>query len=72
MLNSSDNKQISSSSPSLYFREMRKLFSEGELRDILNTNYISKEAFEAGLNEDYEKFLEERSKTLSEQVKKLT
>ena len=63
MLNLSDNREISDSKPSVYFKKMEEIFGE-KLGDILHSNYIDNEAFKAGLDDNYEKFVDMRSEFL--------
>ncbi len=63
LLSLSDNRAISDAPPSTYFQQLRFLLSD-DLAGVLESNFISREAFEAALAEDYPAFIELRSADL--------
>lgn len=67
LLTSSSNKYISDKSPSEYLIEVKKA-SESELLNWLDSNIIPVEAFEAALNDDFEKFIELRAQAIHTKV----
>lgn len=71
MLTAASNKRITNRAPSDYLKEVTTA-NGSDLNDLLASNLISQKAFEAGLADDYETFLEERSRTIAAAVSKLT
>jgi hypothetical protein len=65
LLTSASNKIILDSSPSTYFSDMAEKHGSN-LSTILRSNLISQSAFEAGLRDDFDTFLKERSATLQQ------
>lgn len=63
----SNNREISDSKPSDYFKIIETNL-EGKLHGVLESNFISNEAFEAGKVNDYYTFIEERSKLLQKRI----
>lgn len=70
LLSLGNNRAISKSRPSLYFKKIKEDLGN-RLEEILSSNYISMEAFEAGLHEDYEQFIKLRSETLINAAQRL-
>ncbi len=70
MLTSISNKQITKRAPSDYLRDVEDN-AGGRLEEILNSNLISREAFEAAKRDDYEAFLSLRSETIDAAVNRL-
>jgi hypothetical protein len=56
MLNLSNNREISDTPPSEYFIKIEKKLGD-KLEKVLQSNFISRGAFEAGLADDYELFM---------------
>ena len=71
MLTMIDNRKISNKKPSIYFKDLQESLGD-KLEDVLESNYISKEAFDAALQDDYEKFIQIRSNILISKMKDLT
>lgn len=71
LLNSGFNKQISDKKPSVYFEELKTLLGTN-LDKVLSSNFISKEAFEAGLKDDYQEFIKQRCLTIQKFIEELT
>ncbi|WP_051254777.1 DUF262 domain-containing protein [Halobacillus kuroshimensis] len=63
LLSMGNNRTISNSRPSIYFSELENLLGD-RLEEVLKSNYIDNEAYIAAIDEDYEKFLQARSKLL--------
>ncbi|NMG40379.1 DUF262 domain-containing protein [Chelativorans sp. ZYF759] len=70
MLSSASNKIITNRAPSDYLQQVISNAGEG-LRDLLQSNLISEEAFEAALNDDYNSFLILRSETVQAEALRL-
>ncbi|MEM6842126.1 MAG: DUF262 domain-containing protein [Bacteroidota bacterium] len=70
MLNLTNNREISDSRPSEYFKEIEKRIGN-QLETVLKSNFMNLNAFEAGLDNDYEKFIDIRKDLISEGIKKL-
>ena len=68
-LTSSSNKIISDRKPSEYIVEVETAAGDN-LKDWLKSNLISEEAYAAAKEDDFEKFLELRSKTIAEEINK--
>lgn len=66
----SSNRAISDLSPSVYFSQVQSSLGD-KLYEILETNLINKEAFEAGLADDYDKFIDIRSELIINYMKTL-
>ncbi|MCA9130424.1 MAG: DUF262 domain-containing protein [Planctomycetales bacterium] len=71
MLTSISNKQISNRRPSDYLQDVVKA-AGSNLHTWLESNLISGEAWSAALSDDFDAFLEERSKTIDQRVAALT
>lgn len=71
MLNLYNNRKISNQKPSEYFPPLIILLGS-DLEAVLKSNYISMDAFEACCSDDYNKFIESRTRTLVEAIKQLT
>lgn len=67
MQNLSNNREISDKKPSDYFRIIEDNLNE-KLMLVLDSNFISKEGFEAGQNDDDYTFLQQRNKLLQEKI----
>lgn len=70
MLNLSNNREISDSEPAKYFKKIASN-AGSMLNEVLKSNYLSNECFNAGLKNDYKTFLEERYKILFDEIKLL-
>ncbi len=70
MLNLTNNREISNAKPSIYFREIEKRIGD-KLEIVLKSNFMNLKAFEAGLKNDYEGFIEIRKDLISEGIKNL-
>jgi hypothetical protein len=70
MLSLDNNRKISDSKPSEYFRPLKTSLGS-ELDEVLASNFISTEAYEACLNDDYNKFIELRLELLINTLKNL-
>lgn len=70
MLISGNNKVISDTKPSIYFKKLEELLGD-DLYNVLSSNLITKEAYEAGLEDNYISFVEIRTKTIIEAYKQL-
>jgi hypothetical protein len=70
LLNMGNNRTISDSRPSIYFEQLRSLLGDS-LQDVLASNFISMEAYDAGLREDYLEFTRLRSEELIKNIQKL-
>lgn len=71
MLTSISNKQITNRPPSDYLRAVKSAAGQN-LSSWLEFNLISEVAFRAALEDDYDTFIEERSKTIDNHVSLLT
>ncbi|WP_315741844.1 MULTISPECIES: GmrSD restriction endonuclease domain-containing protein [unclassified Bradyrhizobium] len=71
MLTAASNKRITNRAPSDYLKEVKKELG-GNLDKVLAHNLITHEAFEAAMQDDYDKFLEERAKGIASAVSNLT
>jgi hypothetical protein len=69
MLTSASNKIISNRAPSDYLKDVEAA-AGANLINWLNKNLISKEAYEAARTDDYESFLDLRSKLIHEELLK--
>jgi hypothetical protein len=67
MQNLSNNREISDTKPSVYFGTIESLLGS-RLNTVLESNFISSQAFEAGKADDYQQFLFERTKLLQEKI----
>ena len=65
LLNSGFNKDISDTRPSIYFDQLKKRLGSN-LENVLSSNLISMDAFEAGLKDDYNEFIKQRTQTIKE------
>jgi hypothetical protein len=70
LLNMGNNRTISDSRPSIYFEQLKFLLDDS-LQDVLASNFISMEAYDAGLHEDYPEFTRLRSEELIKDIQKL-
>lgn len=70
LLNKGNNLTISNQRPSVYFKELDVQLGSN-LEDVLASNLISMDAYQAGLQDDYLGFLELRSALIIELAKKL-
>ena len=65
------NQKIHRKKPSIYLREMKKQQNSWDkVRENLSLHLINEEAFQAMKNDDYQKFLRERERTIKEEMKK--
>ncbi len=71
MLTQSSNVRITNRAPSDYLRDVEKALGS-QLEAALKANLISPEAYEAALNDDYDRFLELRAQTIDERTMELT
>lgn len=71
MLTAASNKKITNRAPSVYLRDVEAALGD-RLSEELARNLISQAAYEAAKQDNYEVFLRERAKTLSEVVASLT
>jgi hypothetical protein len=71
MLTAASNKRITNRAPSDYLKETVTALGS-ELNAVLASNLISPEAFKAAMNDDYDTFLSERSKTITAAISSLT
>jgi hypothetical protein len=67
MQNLSNNREISDSKPSDYFKIIEDNTGD-KLMVVLESNFISRDGFEAGKSNDYNYFLQERNKLLTEKI----
>jgi len=67
MQNLSNNREISDKKPSDYFKIIEENLKE-KLSLVLESNFIYDKAFEAGKNDDYTLFLQERGMVLQEKI----
>lgn len=70
LLNKGNNLTISDQRPSVYFKELANLLG-GKLGDVLLSNFINDQAYQAGLQDDYKQFLQVRSELITEKAKEL-
>lgn len=70
LLNKGNNLTISNQRPSVYFKELTERLGD-KLESVLESNFISQEAFEAGLQDNYDGFLKLRSSMLIRAAQKL-
>jgi hypothetical protein len=71
MLTAASNKRITNRAPSDYLKEVVQALGP-KLDEVLASNLISPEAFKAAMNDDYDTFLAERSKTITAAISSLT
>jgi hypothetical protein len=71
MLTAASNKRITNRAPSDYLKEAVTALGS-ELNAVLASNLISPEAIKAAMNDDYDTFLSERSKTITAAISSLT
>ena len=67
MLTSASNKYISKRSPSNYFRDIAEIMGEN-LESLLDSNLISKDAFDAASENNFDKFIDLRAETINQFV----
>jgi len=70
MLSLHDNKKISDKSPSHYFKTM-KMFLKDQLYQVLSSNFMNLEIYEACLNNDFDKFTELRAEIITDAIKRV-
>lgn len=70
MLNLINNREISDKSPSNYLKSVEERLGD-HLIPVLQSNYINKEAFEAAKKGDYQNFINERKKELTNEINDL-
>ncbi|RPK08312.1 GmrSD restriction endonuclease domain-containing protein [Priestia endophytica] len=70
LLNMGNNRTISDSRPSVYFKKLENLLGEN-LEEVLLSNFINIDAYQAALEEDYDKFIKIRSSLIIEESMKL-
>jgi hypothetical protein len=70
MLNLSNNREISDSKPSVYFRKI-EIQLGNKLIPVLESNFINTDAFSAALNDDFETFNLFRANSMTDDIKKL-
>ncbi|MGM4929726.1 GmrSD restriction endonuclease domain-containing protein [Tardiphaga sp. 619_E2_N8_5] len=71
MLTAASNKRITNRAPSDYLKEVVQALGS-KLNEVLASNLVSPEAFQAAMNDDYDAFLGERAKTITAAVSNLT
>jgi len=67
LLTSSSNKTISNRAPSDYLKDVQKA-AGGDIGEWLESNLISEEAYNAALEDEFETFIEVRSKDINARV----
>ncbi len=70
MLNLTNNREISDKAPSDYFLMVEERLGS-HLDEVLRSNYINNDAFEAAKSGDYELFIEERERELTKEIRDL-
>ncbi|MCY9099566.1 DUF262 domain-containing protein [Bacillus inaquosorum] len=70
LLNMINNRSISDTKPSIYFKQVRDELGSNML-DVLNSNFINEEAYNAAINDDFEAFSEIRSQSIINKAKQL-
>jgi len=70
MQNLSNNREISDNKPSHYFKTIEEKLGD-KLKIVLDSNFISEIGFEAGKNNNYQVFLEERNRLLQSKIELL-
>lgn len=70
LLSKGNNRDIWDSRPSVYFKTVEKELGS-RLHDVLISNLISPEAFQACLNENYDEFLLRRAETIEAKMREL-
>jgi len=70
MLNMGNNRLISDSRPSIYFKNLETLLGD-KLEDVLLSNFIDMYSFNAALSEDYEQFIKIRSELIIDTAARL-
>lgn len=64
------NQQINAKKPSEYLEEMRnKAGSEDKVKRLLEKHLINENAYEFMKRDNFDKFIEEREKTIKEEIK---
>ena len=71
MLNLGNNREISDKNPSDYFKEIESNLGE-HLAEVLLSNFINDDAFLCALTDDYNGFLENRMKEMTNRIEILT
>lgn len=70
LLNLGNNRTISDSRPSVYFKQLEELLGDN-LEAVLMSNFINMDAFQAAIDEDYDRFIKIRSALLIAHAKKM-
>ncbi len=70
MLNLGNNREISDKKPSEYFLEIKQRLNHN-LEEILESNFIKRDAFNAACNDEYEQFIDSRKISLEAEANKL-
>ena len=70
MLNLGDNREILNEKPADYFKEMEKNLGES-FKPVLTSNFINESALDAIKDNNYEGFINERSKLIVEAMERL-
>lgn len=70
LLNMINNRNISDKKPSVYFIDVLNSLQSSS-KEVLNSNFITNEALNAALNDDYVQFAELRAAALIEHIEKL-
>ena len=63
MLNLTNNREISDTEPSVYFSDIRERLGD-RFNSVLESNFISQEAYDSACNNDYESFIRYRKELL--------
>jgi hypothetical protein len=71
MLTAASNKRITNRAPSDYLKEVVVALGK-KIDEVLASNLISQAAFQAAMADDYDAFLNERSKTITSAISTLT
>jgi hypothetical protein len=71
MLNLGNNRAISDTKPSIYFKEICDNLGSNKF-EVLKSQLISVEAYKAALNDDFNTFCNERSISIQEEAKRLS
>ena len=66
-----NNRTISDTKPSVYFKEIEKQLGEN-LSDVLNSNFICEDAYKAAMMNDFEKFIQIRSRNIIDKALELS
>lgn len=71
MINLSDNREILDSKPSDYFKKMEIRLGD-QMVDVMKSHFINEAAIQCAKNDDYEGFITEREKELSNEIAQLS